>query len=217
LVIKYSLTTDPDREANPFPGGAKPLHKDLRQSLFVAQRSLDRLPKTPAYSKLRQWLHYKRIRLLAQFDPIKVAAANAEFRDEFPESVLLDDGMAEQVFAEAVTVGDMVKATATFDSLLQRYPSSNAVDNAYSWMAIGWTCAGQPDKAREIDQQIVRLFPLTRHAGYARERLQNPAACEGLLQLYMWDYQAMRWRERNRIDILQAAAKASDVTSTPSR
>ena len=215
VIIKYSLTSDSDLEDNPSRRDPKPLHKDLRQSIFVAQRSLDLLPKTAAYSKLRQWLHYKRIRLLAQFDPIKVAAANGEFRDEFPKSALLDDGMAEQIFAEAVTVGDMVKAAATFDSLRQRYPSSNAVDNAYSWLAIGMTCAGQPANARKIDQQIVRLFPLTRHARYARERIQNPTACDRLLQLYMWDYQAMRWRERNRIDTLQDAIKASGVTSTP--
>ena len=85
LVVKYSLTTDSDREDGRSEAGAKPQHKDLRRSLFVAERSLDRLPKTAVYSKLRQWLHYKRIRLLAQFDPVKVAAANAEFRDEFPE------------------------------------------------------------------------------------------------------------------------------------
>jgi hypothetical protein len=125
--------------------------------------------------------------------------------------------MTEQIFAEAVIVGDMVKATATFDELRQRYPEANAIDNAYSWMAIGWTCVGQPAKAREIDQEIVRLFPLTRHARYARERLQNPAACDALQELYMWDYWAMLWRERHRIDSIQDSLKASGVVSTPSK
>ncbi len=211
VVIKYSLLSDSDLEDKPSRRGQKSLHKDIRQSLFVLQRSLDLLPKTEAFSKLREWLHYKRIRLLAQFDPIKVAAANAEFQAEFPQSLLLDDGMAEQIFAEGVIVGDMVRAVGTFDALRQRFPKANAVDNAYSWMAIGWTCAGQPAKAREIDQEIVSRFPFTRHARYARERMQNPATCDRLLELYNWDYEAMRWRERNRIDAIQASIKASDI------
>jgi uncharacterized protein YecT (DUF1311 family)/tetratricopeptide (TPR) repeat protein len=218
VVIKYSVTRDSDLEEQVFfRRGAKSLHKDLRQSLFIAQKALDSLPKTVNFSKLRQWLHYQRIVLLAQFDPIKVHAANAEFQNEFPDSSLLDDGMAEQIFAEAVIVGDMVKATATFDTIRQRFPKGNAIDNAYSWMAIGWTCKGEPLKARNIDQEIVRLFPLSRHARYARKRIRNPAACGALKELYMWDHWAMRWRDRDRIDSIQESLKASGVESTSSK
>jgi hypothetical protein len=217
VIIKYSLTTDSDLERKAFsPGAPRPQHKDLRQAVFVIQRSLEALPKTAGFATLRRWLHYKRIRLLAQFDPVKVAAANAEFRDEFPDSALLDDVMAEQVFAEAVTIGDMRKAAATFDTLRQRYPDGNAIDNAYSWMAIGWTCAGQPLKAREIDQQIVHFFPSTRHARFARQRLDKPASCGALSELFNWDYQAMLWRERNRINLIQRSLKAGGVPSAPS-
>ena len=167
------------------------------------------MPRNTNFWKLREWLHYKRVALLAQFDPTKVAAANARFQDEFPTSTLLDDTMAEQVFAEAVVVGDMAKATATFNTLREKYATANAVDNAYSWMAIGWTCAGQPVKARELDQEIVRRFSLKRHALYARKRLREPQACSGLEELYMWDYRAMGWRERNRIDTIHDALKAN--------
>ncbi len=211
VIIKYSLTSDSDLERKTFSPGPRPQHKDLRQAVYVIQRSLEALPKTADFATLRRWLHYKRIRLLAQFDPVKVAAANAEFRDEFPNSALLDDVMAEQVFAEAVTIGDMSKAAATFDTLRQRYPDGNAIDNAYSWMAIGWTCAGQPLKAREIDQQIVRFFPSTRHARFARQRLDKPAGCEALSELFNWDYQAMLWRERKQINVIQGALKAGGV------
>ena len=206
IVVKYSLTRDPDESRTP-ARGPKPLHRDLRQSLYLVQRALDLLPRNTNFSKLREWLHYKRVALLAQFDPTKVAAANARFQDEFPTSTLLDDTMAEQVFAEAVVVGDMAKATATFNTLRQKYATANAVDNAYSWMAIGWTCVGQPVKARELDQEIVRRFPSTRHALYARNRLREPQACSGLEGLYMWDYRAMGWRERNRIDTIHDALK----------
>lgn len=207
IVVKYSLTKDAD-EKKPAGRGPKPVHRDLRQSLYLVQRALDVLPRNPSFLKLREWLHYKRVTLLAQFDPVKVAAANASFQDEFPTSALLDDTMAEQVFAEAVIVSDMTRAAATFDALRQKYATANAIDNAYSWMAIGWTCAGQPVKAREVDQEIVRRFPLTRHASYARKRLREPHACTELADLYMWDYRAMGWRERNRIDAIQDALKA---------
>ena len=212
IVIKYALTKDSDSQTKPSKKGPRPLHRDLRQSIFLAQASLDRLPKTAEFSKLREWLHYKRITLLAQFDPPKVAAANAAFREEFPEdSILLNDGLAEQVFAETIIVGDMAKATAAFNELRQRYPTGNAVDNAYSWMAIGWTCAGRPEKARDVNQEIVRLFPLTRHAGYARERLREPHTCADMVQIYNWDYQAMLWRERNRIAIIQTALETHQL------
>ena len=85
-VIKYSVTTDADLEHKPLQRGPKPLHKDLRQSIFIADKSLELLPRTAAFSKVREYLHYKRIRLLAQFNPTKIAAANAEFQKEFPHS-----------------------------------------------------------------------------------------------------------------------------------
>jgi hypothetical protein len=207
IVVKYSMMRDPDERTQRNPG-PKPLHRDLRQSLQLAQRALDLLPRNASFQKLREWLHYKRITLLAQFDPTKVADANAAFQAEFPASRLLDDSMAEQVFAEAVIVGDMAKATATFNMLQQKYAAANAVDNAYSWMAIGWTCVGQPAKAREIDQQIARRFALTRHALFARKRLRDPQACADMEALYAWDYRAMDWRERNRVDISHDALRA---------
>jgi tetratricopeptide (TPR) repeat protein len=208
IVVKYSKMQDPDERVQKKPG-PKPLHRDLRQSLQLAQRALNRLPRNASFQTLREWLHYKRITLLAQFDPTKVADANAAFQAEFPTSRLLDDAMAEQVFAEAVILGDMAKATVTFNTLQQRYPAANAVDNSYSWIAIGWTCVGQPAKAREIDQQIVRRFPLTRHALFARERLRSPQACAALAERYLWDYRAMSWRERDRVDTTHDALRAS--------
>jgi hypothetical protein len=208
IVVKYSQTRDPDENKKPGQG-PKPLHRDLRQSLYLVQRALDLLPRNTNFLKLREWLHYKRVALLAQFDPTKVTAANARFQDEFPASKLLDDTMAEQVFAEAVIIGDMAKATETFNTLREKYATANAVDNAYSWMAIGWTCVGQPVKAREIDQEIVRRFPSARHALYARKRLREPQACSDLEGLYMWDYRAMGWRERNRIDTIHDALKVN--------
>jgi len=205
IIVKYSMMQDPAERTQRKPG-PKPLHRDLRQSLQLAQHALDLLPRTSSFQKLREWLHYKRITILAQFDPPKVAEANAAFQAEYPSSRLIDDSMAEQVFAEAVIVGNMAQATTTFDTLQHKYPAANAVDNAYSWMAIGWTCAGQPVKAREIDEQIVRRYTLTRHALFARKRLRDPQACANIE--YAWDYRAMLWRERNRIETSHASLKS---------
>ncbi|MCP4314783.1 MAG: hypothetical protein GY789_01765 [Hyphomicrobiales bacterium] len=217
LINKYALVSNSDLEKMYSDRSTKPRHKDLRQSLYLLDRSLELLPQSGTHSKFRHWLHYKRIRLLAQFHPIEVSAANAAFQKEFPSSELIDDGIAEQVLAEAVIIGDMERATETFDLLRRRFPNANALDNAHSWMAIGWTCKGRPDKAREIDRQILRLFPLTRHAGYARQRTENPKACLELRNYYAWDYEAMRWRERNRIDTIQASFNDGTVAKFPPR
>src|SRR5262249_24649412 len=79
MVVKYSLTKDSDLQAQWTAKGIRPRHKDLRQGIYLAEQSLDLIPKTAVFFKLREWLHYKRITLLAQFDPVKVDAANAEF------------------------------------------------------------------------------------------------------------------------------------------
>ena len=203
MIIKYALTKDSDLEAQSTAIGIRPRHKDLRQGIYLAQASLDLLPKSPVFGKLRDWLHYKRITLLAQFDPVKVPAANIEFQAEFPTSSRLNDGIAEQVFGEAIIIGDMAKATASFRDLVQKFPEGNAVDNAYSWIAIGWTCAGKPIKALAVGKDIVRLFPLTRHAIYARHRSSKPNQCSDMQQLFNWDHNAMNWRQRTRIDLIQ--------------
>src|SRR5262249_29159846 len=97
---------------------------------------------------------------------------------------------------------------STFNDLLQKFPRGNAVDNAYSWMAIGWTCSGQPVKARTVNQDIVRRFPATRHDRYARQRLKEPHRCSDMEGLFNWDYNAMNWRQRTRIDVIQSALSA---------
>ena len=65
---------------------------------------------------------------------------------------------------------------AAFRKLLAKYPKGNAVDNAYTWMAIIYRCQGRTEDAQRTNRDIIRLFPLTRHARYARERASNPSA-----------------------------------------
>jgi outer membrane protein assembly factor BamD (BamD/ComL family) len=135
---------------------------------------MQKTPQGPDYARLREWLHYRKVRALAQFAPEAVASEISAMQREFPASKLLGNAMAEQIFAEGIMMKDPDAAQKTFNELLAKYPDSNAVDNAYSWMAISLRCAERLDAAQRINQEIVRRFPLTRHAQYARERLANP-------------------------------------------
>ena len=138
--------------------------------------TLDAVPKTAPHAPLREWLHYRKVRILVQFAPSTVAAAVAAMEQEFPKSQLMDDALAEQIYAEGVMLRDVDAAQRTFRKLLADYPKGNAVDNAYTWMAIVYRCAGRTDEAQKTNRDIIRLFPMTRHARYARDRASKPKA-----------------------------------------
>ena len=72
---------------------------------------------------------------------------------------------------------DFNAARATFNKLVSTYPNGNAVDNAYSWMAIILRCNGQLQEADKMNREIIRRFGMTRHAAYAKQRIANPKAC----------------------------------------
>ena len=72
---------------------------------------------------------------------------------------------------------DLDAARRTFRTLVDHYSNGNAIDNAYSWMAIILRCKGEYEEARKLNQEIIRRFPLTRHAVYARARLADPKSC----------------------------------------
>jgi len=116
------------------------------------------------------------VRILVQFAPKTVADAVAAMERELPKSQLLDDALAEQIYAEGVMLRDANAAQTTFYKLLANFPKVNAIDNAYTWMAIVYRCTGRTDDAAKTNRDIIRLFPMSRHARYARERASKPAA-----------------------------------------
>jgi outer membrane protein assembly factor BamD (BamD/ComL family) len=136
--------------------------------------SLEKIPQDANYTKLREWLHFRYVRILTLLSPESIPAAIAEMRQEFPNSELINDAMAEQVYADGVVMENIGAAENAFKELLRQYPNGNAVDNAYSWLAISERCVGNEQKAEQLNMEIVRQFPLTRHAAYARYRLANP-------------------------------------------
>ena len=117
------------------------------------------------------------MRILTEFDPQRVPDAVAAMEKEYPKSELLNDAMAEQIYAEGAILKNVPAAERTFQELLKDFPNGNAVDNAYSWMAIIYRCAHKADLAKSTNMEIIRRFPLTRHAKYAAERMLHPDDC----------------------------------------
>ena len=76
-------------------------------------------------------------------------------QEEFPTSKLLNDAVAEQIFAEGIMLGDVGAAQKNFAELLAKYPTGNAVDNAYSWMEIILRCDGRREEAAKINKEII--------------------------------------------------------------
>ena len=175
IIVEYSLLLD--RKEEPKRKGASskaPTHKDLRQALYMIDMTLENVPRTEPHLKLREWLHYRKVRVLVQFSPASVSAAVLAMEAEFRKGDLVDDALAEQIFAEGAELKDLSAAERTFRKLVDNFPSGNAVDNGYTWMAIIYRCMGRAEEARKINADIVRLFPTKRHAGLALIRSANP-------------------------------------------
>jgi tetratricopeptide (TPR) repeat protein len=171
IIVKYSLLVDPPEQ----PAHPPPLaHKDLRQALHLIDLTLAKVPQGADFAALREWLYYRKVRIAALFAPESVPGVIALMKREFPNSKLLDDVLAEQLFGQGVVMHDVPAAEITFRTLLQKYPNGNAVDNAFSWMAILYRCTGRTQDALALNREILQRFPMTRHAKYARERMANP-------------------------------------------
>jgi tetratricopeptide (TPR) repeat protein len=174
IILKYSQLLD---RADAQNGGGGPIHHDLRQALQLIDVTLKAVPASPQYVSLREWLYYRKVRILTEFDPRKVPDAVATMEKEYPKSELLNDALAEQIYAEGAILKDVPAAERAFQVLLKDFPNGNAVDNAYSWMAIIYRCAHKADLAKSTNMEIIRRFPLTRHAKYAAERMLHPDDC----------------------------------------
>jgi tetratricopeptide (TPR) repeat protein len=129
IISKYSMLLDPVEEAKR-RRTPELVHKDLRQAIHLIDVSLAAVPKTAQQAPLREWLHYRKARVLVQFAPATVPDAVAALEHEYPKSQLLDDALAEQLFAEGVMLRDINAAQRTFQRLVNNFPNANALDNA---------------------------------------------------------------------------------------
>ena len=182
VILKYSLLTMSDAEQAKLSAGQLGQHRDLRQAIYLADLALKSLRRgaSPAIDVLREWLMYRKVRILVQFQPEKVEAAVKAFEEEYPRSKLLDDAYVELLYAQAFTLGSKrAKVDATFRLVNERFPKENAIDNAYSWYAIYLQCIKDFPAARSVNMDIVRKFPISRHAVYATARLaSNDEECQ---------------------------------------
>ncbi len=177
IIIKYSKLVDDPYDPNQRRAPTELGHRDLRQALHMIDKTFESMPKTAQYARLREWLYYRKIRVLVAFAPNNVADEVAAMEREFPTSALLDDVLAEQIFTQGMRLHDLNAAEMTFRKLVSAYPRGNAIDNAYTWMAIIYRCQGRVQEAQNMNREIIRRFPMTRHAMYAQERLANPTSC----------------------------------------
>jgi tetratricopeptide (TPR) repeat protein len=177
IIVKYSLLVEQPEQPARGSRSRELAHRDLRQAQHLIDLTLEGTPKNADYGPLREWLYYRKSRILATFSPRATAATVTAFQEEFPGSALVPHALTEQLYAQAVMLRDLDSAQKTFRRLLDKYPRSNAIDNAYTWLAIVFRCEGRAEEAQRMNREIVRLFPLTRHARYARERMTNPKGC----------------------------------------
>ena len=118
------------------------------------------MPASPQYVSLREWLYYRKVRILTEFDPQKVPDAVAAMEKNIQNRSCSNDPMAEQIYAEGAILKNVPAAERTFQELLKDFPNGNAMDNAYSWMAIIYRCAHKADLAKSTNMEIIRRFPL---------------------------------------------------------
>jgi tetratricopeptide (TPR) repeat protein len=171
IILKYSMLVDqPDEPAH----APEDVHRDFRQALHLIDMTLQVTQGNARNSHLREWLYFRKVRIFVVYNPKAVPDAIAALAQEFPASRLLNDALAEQIIAEGMVMGDVDAAQKTFYELLQKYPNGNAVDNAYSWMEIIFRCSGRKQDAQNMNVEIIRNFPFTRHAAYARDRIAHP-------------------------------------------
>ena len=174
IIVKYSMLLDP--HGSP-PSNLPAAHKDLRQAVYLIDNTIESTAKKPVqYGGLREWLYYRKARILAVFAPETIPGVIAAMEQEFPDSRLLPNAMAEELYGEGLIMRNLRAAQSTFQKLVDKYPTSNAIDNAYTWMAIIFHCQGRVEDAQRMDREITRRFPLTRHAAYAQKRMASPKA-----------------------------------------
>jgi tetratricopeptide (TPR) repeat protein len=185
IVTKYSLLVDPaytedsngeassDDEQTSKP--AELIHRDLRQAAHLIEIALAALPRTEEYRALREWLYYRKVRIMVQFAPGDVPGVVSAMAQEFPSSQLLDDALGEQLYTQGAVLRNRNAAEDTLQRILVGFPQGNAVDNALNWMAVIYRCEGLTAEADKIDGQLIQQFPLTRHGRNALLRITNPS------------------------------------------
>jgi tetratricopeptide (TPR) repeat protein len=174
IIIKYSTILDEEKNKSSKKRGLLEFtHRDYRQAIHMIDLTLASTPRTDVYARLREWLYYRKVRLSVQFSPGTIEETIAAMAAEFPNSRLLDDVLAEQLSSQEK---DLPAARKTFQKLVNNYPKGNAVDNAYALMVEILSLNDQCREANKMNREIIRLFPLSRHAAEARQR--SDRSCE---------------------------------------
>ena len=139
IILKYSLLTATADEEEKLFAGKLGQHRDWRQAVHLVDASLGsiRRASSPQLDKLREWLFYRKVRILSEYNPQSIETTIRTFEGEYPKSSLLDDAYAELLKVQAFQLhSKRAIVDATFRLIVERFPGENAVDNAYNWYAI---------------------------------------------------------------------------------
>jgi hypothetical protein len=82
IIRKYSLLLDPPEQGTGRRAAPELAHKDLRQATRLIDMTLASVPKSAPHAPLREWLHYRKVRVSTQFAPRTVAEAVAAMTAE---------------------------------------------------------------------------------------------------------------------------------------
>ena len=135
------------------------------------------------HSKTLGYLFYLKTRCLTNNFPNRIDCVISQAEDKAPQSEYLDDIYAEQVYAQAWYYGPE-KAEPYLEQLITRFPTHNALDNAYNWMASIYTfwckkckrncrdnCNIYCSRASEINNHIISKYSTKRFSAYSVKRL----------------------------------------------
>ncbi len=143
------------------------VHHDYRAAVAVLEDALRKFPDSDESDKLG----FVRILCFRDWRPKDIYDAGMKFIDSWPDSTVADDVLAEMIFVASMTHADFERAENTLQLLLDKYPQSNAVDNAMNWLAWGYLRKGELERAEVIYTQIREWFPFSRFARYAEQGL----------------------------------------------
>lgn len=110
-------------------------------------------------------------REMKEFD--KMFETHESIVEKYPSAALADDALAEMGVYHLLYAHDTQKARELFQSVIQRYPERNAVNNAYNWIAWSYLQDKNYEEALTAYELLVEKFPLNRFGFNARKNIKK--------------------------------------------
>lgn len=145
-------------------------HFDARQAVALVDDIIDGISDTDLIQKYL----YLEIRYYKDILPEKVGEVVDRMVRIDPDHHLVDDAMAEQVYALTNSTGAVFQAEVVAEKMERMFPEGNALDNALNWIAVAHRHLYGRKNENRIDWEIIQKFPNTRFALYSWIRIFDP-------------------------------------------